>query len=414
MPFSLLLSPTSLSTGIQAVGLALRLLFVMVLASRAGPAILGYFSLLIAIELIAIYAAGFELHTFTTRRYSRNATPRKLRICLATHTWILRYSAALAVCIGTGAAWLFDVNLDAMGYVCFGLVTASGTVTQEIGRYLVLTGKPIRAMMVSFMRSAGWMPVAVFVIDPAQDPIRNILIAWAVASLLAMSWGLYAVHDALSRKLRIRSRYVMRALYLSANYYAGSTMAIVQSNIERFVLQMMLGPAAAGIYSLFQMLANTLSAFIQAGVLNIYLPQLLTAFGRLTSNRRTVLADARRRALIFCLAVSAMILAASVPIMYLIGHTDYLPYWWILPLLLAGQSILMWTQPVHLALYGAHRDRLLLIITGASLLASLGISSALVALAGVAGAAFAPVLVNFAVARARCEAFRRLTARGEA
>ena len=412
MRLSLLFGPTFLSTGIQGAGLAVRLVFVMALAKLASPAMLGYFGLLAATELIAIYAAGFELHTFSTRRYARHACPSQLRICFSAHTWVFRLSAPIAAAIAIGSAWLFDVGLDGTGYACFAVIAITGTLTQEIGRYLVLMGKPIRAMVLYFLRTAGWMPFALFFIGPAHDTIGNILIAWAAGAALSLCWGLHAVRAALSFRMRMRRRYVWHALTRSLNYYAVATAAVVQSNVERFVLQVMLGPTAVGIYSLFLTLANTLTALIQAGVLNIFLPRLLTAFGTLTPDRRDVLRLAMKRALIVCVLMSAMILVASVPIVHLTKHTDYLEYWWILPMLLAGQTILMWTQPVHLALFGAHHDRLLLTITGASQLASLVVSAALIAVAGVAGAAFAPLLVSVSVAIARREAFKRLEARG--
>ena len=414
MRLSLLSGPTVLSAGIQGFGLAVRLVFVMALAKMASPATLGHFGLLTAIELITIYAAGFELHTFTTRRYARHLCPTQLRICFAAHTWMLRFTAALAALIAAGMAWVFGVGLDATGYACFGVVAATGTVTQETSRYLVQMGKPIRSIVLFFLRTTGWMPFALFFIGPQDNSVRNILVAWAIASLLAMCWGLHAVRAALSRNLRMRARYVAHALRRSLSYYAVATASVIQANVERFVLQVLLGPVAVGIYSLFLTLANALTAMIQAGVLNIFLPRLLQAFGAMAADRRAVLQEAMKRALFLCVVMSVMILGASVPIVHLTEHAEYLSYWWILPMLLAGQVILMWTQPIHLALFGAHHDRLLLTITAASLVGSLAVSAALVSMTGIAGAAFAPLIVSLAVAFARRAAFARLEARGEA
>jgi O-antigen/teichoic acid export membrane protein len=411
---SQLFSPTILSTGIHGVGLALRLVFVLVLARQSGPAMLGYFGLLTATEMIAIYAAGFELHTFSTRRYARHAGPSQLRISFALHTWIFRYSAVFAATIAVGTTVLFSVPLDIVGYVCFAVIAAAGAVAQEIGRYLVLMSKPIRAIVLAFLRTAGWMPVVIPFIGSGAEALRSILLCWATASTLAMAWGLHASRAAIPRHLRMRHRYVWHAMGKSLSYYAVATASVVQSNVERFVLQAMLGPVAVGIYSLFLTLANALTAMIQAGVVNIFMPRLLTAFGTMAADRGDVLRSAMKRSLLVCLLMSAMILVGSVPIVKITAHSDYLSYWWILPMLLTGQTILMWTQPEHLALFGAHHDRLLLSITLTSLLVSLGVSAALISLAGVAGAAFAPLVVNLAVAYARHESYKRLTAKGRA
>lgn len=412
MRLSILLSPTVVSTGVHGLGLALRLLFVLILVRQSSPAVLGYFGLLASIEMISIYFAGFELHTFSTRRYARHTCPTQLRICFGAHLRIFRFSAPLAALAGMGAAWIFDVELDALGFACFGVIAATGTVTQEIGRYLVLMRKPVRSMVMSLLRTAVWMPFVIPLIGTEQESLRAILVAWMLASLLAMSWGLHAVRSALSRHLRMRTKYILYALRRSFNYYAVATASVVQSNVERFVLQVMLGPTAVGIYSLFLTLANTLTALIQAGVLNIFLPRLLVSFGGLQPDRRANLDEAMKRALIVCLIMSAVILAMAVPIVQLTRHADYLHYFWVLPALLLGQTILMWTQPVHLALYGAHHDYLLLGITLSALVVSLAVSAVLIGAAGIAGAAVAPVIVSLAVAYARWRAFRRLEASG--
>jgi O-antigen/teichoic acid export membrane protein len=414
MNLSLLRSPTAISTGLHGLGLALRLLFLLVLVRDGSPALLGYFGLLMAIDVIVIYASGFELHTFTTRRYARHANPTQLRICFAVHTRLFRLSVPLAAAFAVAAAWIFDVELDATSYACFGIVAASGTVVQEIGRYLVIMAMPIRAIFLSVLRTAGWMPAVMPMLGGDRDSLRTITIAWAVASVVATVWGLHAVRAAWSRRLRMRTRYVLHALARSLNYYAVATAGVMQTNVERFVLQVMLGPTAVGIYSLFVTLASTLTALVQAGVLNIFLPRLLLAFGSLTANRRAVLSQAMKRALAVSVLMAIVILVASVPITRLTGHDEYLQYWWILPVLLFGQILLAWTQPVHLALYGAHHDRLLLTITMIFLAISLAASASFIGIAGIAGAAVAPVAVNLALAYTRWRAFTRVEARGQA
>jgi O-antigen/teichoic acid export membrane protein len=405
-------SPTVVSTGIHGLGLAVRLLFVMVLVREGSPAVLGYFGLLTAIEMVAIYAAGFELHTFSTRRYAQRPSPSRLRICFAAHTRTFRFSMPLAALIAVSSAWLLDVELDTLGFTCFAVIAATGTVAQETNRYLVILAKPIRAIVMTFLRSAGWMPFVMPFIGAEQHTVRIILTGWLAASVLSTLWGLHAVREALSRRLRIRARYVIHALGRSFNYYFVATLGVVQANVERFVLQIMLGPTAVGIYSLFLTLANTLTALLQTGVLNIFLPRLLLGFGSLLPERAATLSLAVKRALMVCVLMSIVIMVLSVPIVHLTNHASYMEYLWILPVLLVAQSLLMTSQPVHLALYGAHHDRLLLGITVAALVSALLVSVALIQLAGITGAAVAPLLVSAAVAYARWTAYRRLAARG--
>ncbi len=393
------------AASVHATGLAIRLGFMFAVLAWSGPALLGVYGVLTSIELVAIYLAGFEFHTFTTRRYARRPSPRALGRSLAAHRKMLLISTPLAV-IGAGvAAWLLGLNLGWIEFAAFLVVVATGVAVQETVRFIVLIRQPVMSVVVSFIRTAGWQPAALLFLH-VSSPLVPMLLLWATAALLSLVLAVWLLRDAIWRRVHIPIRYLKRGLAEARNYYLTANAQVLQSNLERFVLQTFLGPAAVGVYAFFQNLASTLPALVQSAVLNLWLPNLLEDFGQ----RRPSRFDTLRRAALRAVAVSAVlsvgIVAGAVVLSMLTGHLTYIPMLWMLVVLLAGQILQMWTQPVHLAFYAAHRDRALMILS----LTVLGVSSVmgvlLVRTLGVEGAVMSQVVGGLLLALARFSLFR--------
>lgn len=395
------LGPGLVSMLVHGSGLVFRLSFMLLLLHFSGSAVLGYYGLLVAIEVVVIYLAGFEFHTFTTRRYARRPGVRQLRICAASHQRMLSVSAPLAAVLAIASLLFFRVELAPIDLAAFTIVVVTGVVAQELIRYLVLVGRPVQAVLVTFLRGAAWQPLVVPFVIADTAPIHYTVIAWAGLSTLGTLWALYVMRNAFSRSCRPRRNYLVGGLGASRSYFVIASATVIQGNLERFVLQLMLGPAAVGVFAFYQTLANTLPALISSSILNISLGRLLTSFGQRLADRAEYLRAVIRRCLAASLAISLLICAVAVPLLYVTARTEYLRLWWILPVLLIGQVLTMWTQPIHLALYGGHHDRLLMIVSLIALGASLAMNVTMVELIGLTGAVLAPILVGAGLAITR-------------
>ncbi|WP_309090541.1 oligosaccharide flippase family protein [Phenylobacterium sp.] len=371
----------------------------------SGPALLGVYGVLTSIELVAIYLAGFEFHTFTTRRYARRPSPRALGRSLACHRKMLLVSTPLAV-IGAGlAAWLLGLNLGWVEYLSFLIVVATGVAVQETVRFIVLIHRPVMSVVVSFIRTASWQPAALLCLS-APSPLLPMLALWAVAALMSLVLAAWLLRAALWRRVRIPLRYLAHGLLKGRNYYLTANAAVLQGNLERFVLQTFLGPAAVGVYAFFQSLASTLPALVQSAVLNLWLPSLLKDFGQRRSGRFTTLRRAALRALAVSALLSVGVAVGAAALSLLSGHREYIPLLWMLGVLLVGQIVQVWTQPVHLALYAAHRDRALMILSLTVLAASSVLGILLVRSAGVQGAVMSQLAGGLMLGLARSGLFR--------
>lgn len=390
---------------LHGMGLGIRLCFMFAVLLWSGPALLGKYGLLVSIEVVAIYLAGFEFHTFTTRRYARRPSEESLGRSLAGHRRLLLLSVPLAM-IGSGAAtWALNIGLSALELAAFMVVIATGTIVQDLTRFIVMARNPVMSIAVGFVRQAVWMPVALLFVGLAS-PLQWILLCWAIAAFLSLLLGVWVLRSAVWRPHRIRPNYMLHGLNVARNYHITASASVLQGNMERFVIQSFLGPEAVGIFAFFQNLANTLPAFVQAAVLNLWLPNLLGVFGQVRSERFAILMRVVKRAVAVSLFTSVGILGGSIGLSVLTAHLEYLPQIWILLFLLTGQIAQMATQPVHLALYGAHRDRALMRMSLALLGLSLLLGIVLVAMFGMTGAVVSQLITGLGIASARLGLFR--------
>jgi hypothetical protein len=339
------------SATLHGLTLAVRLAFMLVLLRETSASVLGFYGLLASIELIAIYAAGLELHTFTTRRYAARPSPRRLRIALACHLRVFTFAVPIVSLLATLSLYVLGIPASTTAMACFAMIVATGIVSQEVGRYLVLTHRPALSIAMSFFRTTSWMLFAMLFLDGADGALDIILAAWATAAVAGTILGVALLRGGLLSRIRVRRQYLLAGIFASRGYYVVALASVLQGSVERFVLQVMLGPTSVGIFAFFQTLANTVSALVQAAVLNLELPKLLSAFPNRDAARFSVLRRAMQRSLLIALATAALIALVTAPIVSLTSHPEYADLTWLLGPLLFAQVLTMWTQPIHLALF---------------------------------------------------------------
>jgi O-antigen/teichoic acid export membrane protein len=395
------------SAAIHLLGMGVRMGFMLALASITSTEVVGIYALAGAIESVVIYLAGFELHAFTARRYARSPSPGKLRILAKCHQVMLCVSIPFSVAITLAlASWL---KLGADPWVVGGLVVviAAGMVSQETNRFLLLTRRPLHSAVSAFVRNALWQPVVVVILYLRPADVHAIFVAWALCAVAAAGWTLWLLRAVIGVHARLRMNYLKAGLRNARGYYAISSLGIAQSNLERFALQLLLGPAAVGVFAFFQTIANTIPSLVQAGLLNVMLPNILERFARRDPERFSYLRAESRKILWVCAGLGLALCVVTVPMIYSLGRAEYIQGFAMLPVLIVASSLVSSTQPMHLALYASHKDRVLLLLGGFSLAGSLILNLALIPVLGLAGAVVTPLVINVLVASVRRAAFNK-------
>ena len=394
--------------GTHGTGLVIRLVFLLGLLHYSTPSVVGKFGLLTSIEAVSIYFSGMEFHTFAARRYMKAATPRRLRILMRAHMFLVAITAPATAVIGAFATIALKMELSASLILIFAVALLMGAILQEMGRYLILNKRPVSSIVLSVLRTAAWQPAALLLILLGKEPMLAIVGSWASMAFAAATWSLWTMRHELRARSRFRLSYIRSGLWKARTYYGISALSTLQGNLERFVLQLFLGPASVGVFSYFQTLANTMPSLIQAAILNLSLPHLLAKFSQRAPDRWAYQRQVAKQSALASLAVGAIICALAVPLTTVVSKHDYQSGLWMLPILLLAQVLLVWTQASHLALYAAHRDAVLLGFAALALAASAVLNLSLIPLLGVAGAVVAPLLVACLIAWARQRSLRAL------
>lgn len=402
------------SSYIHATSLAIRMGFILGLVHLTSADLVGLYALATSIETVVVYLAGLEFHTFTARRYAVSVGRAKLRVLISSHRRLLLVTAPLAAIIGAAIAVVLSLTHDWLSLGLLAVLLATSAVAQELGRYLNLTCHPIQSVLLNMLRTAAWQPIALlFVSSQSTYSLRILLCLWAASTMVGVAWAGFLLRDLWWSFAPCHFRYLLRGLKESSAYYAIASLTVLQSNLERFILQLLLGPSIVGIYSFFQMLSNTLAALVQTAILNIALPSILTRFGSRETDRFEYLANVRKRVLQVCSVTGAAVFALTVPLTSFLSKPDYMTQLWLLPVLIVAQVIMMWTQPIHLALYAARHDRLLVGLMAGALAGSLVLNFAFIELLGLSGAVIAPFVMCMTIAIFRVRFMTQLQAKGE-
>jgi O-antigen/teichoic acid export membrane protein len=394
--------------GTHGTGLLIRLGFLLGLLHYSTPSVVGKFGLLTSIEAVSIYFAGMEFHTFTARRYMKAVTPRRLRILMRAHLYLVAITAPATAAIGACATIFLKMELPATIILIFAIALLMGAILQEMGRYLILNKRPVSSIVLSMLRTAAWQPAALLLILAGKEPVLAIVGSWTSMVIAAAMWSIWTMRHQLHARSRFRLSYIRSGLWKARTYYGISALSTLQGNLERFVLQFFLGPASVGVFSYFQTLANTMPSLVQAAILNLSLPHLLAKFGQRDPDRWAYRSRVARQCLLAAAGVCVVICALAVPLTTVVSKHDYQSNLWMLPILLLGQMLLVWTQVSHLALYASHRDSALFGFAVLALAASAVLNLSLVPLLGIAGATVAPLLVACLIAWARQRTLRTL------
>lgn len=389
------------TAAIQGTSLLAKLLFLLALARNSNTKVIGAYGLAVSIESLSIYLAGFEFHTFTARRYGRHRGTTTAESITAANIYAGWFFAILAFLISALLSTLFRLSEFPSTIILLSLSISFSTVSQEIGRYLILKERPAASLLVGFCRTSLWqIAVLPFIENDILMPQR-LFIFWFLGASASLTYGWLLTKAHIKTKLSLKRKYIFEGIRQSRIYYALSCATIMQDNASRFTLQGVLGPQSLGVFTFYQTLCNTITSICQASVLNIALPHILKEFGGRKPARFTLLRKTCTQSTAVSLIFGFVVLALSPYIAEFTGKSEILSRWEILPILVVAQILTMTTQPLHLALYAASKDRQIAVLTILSMITSLVLNVLLVTSLGVLGAALSYLISAAILSTAR-------------
>lgn len=352
----------AVSVLLRGLMLAGKFLFMLALARYTTPATVGVYALVVTVVTMLVYLIGAELHAYTTREVVNpdKGTERDLHI--QNHGRFVLVGCLLSLPL----AWLVLEWLNIRQQVSMGLLTLllfGEVLCQELGRYLLVFGRPVAGHLLQLIRGAAWMPLAMALLH-TQEPISAInatLASWALGCALASLFGLWHLRSFLRVRQQFTWPWVQEAFKGSRHYFAVAMLTHVQAYADRFILQLHMGESQVGLLTFFQSFANTTQAFVQTGVISILMPKLLLATQR--HDWPGVRSTARHMMFIslgIAIAISMALLIGMPLVLKLVSHPEYEALIGVFPWLLLGNLIVIAGLIPHLRLYALHQDSLLM------------------------------------------------------
>jgi O-antigen/teichoic acid export membrane protein len=336
-----------------------KMLILLFLAKRLSTSALGVYALAVTTLSLATYLLGFEFYVFNMRELL--ATDAKHAAHLVRDQFMfhsLCYALLLPVSyvlarygvIPTELSWAF-LPLLLTEHVC-----------QEGYRLLLTLSRPVLANLTLFLRSTFWVLVlmAADALHLCRVALPTVWAMWLSADILCVllmaSW---VPRQTWSHAFAppVNWKWIRKGVAVSIQYLFISAAYLLAQNIPRYILQYYHGAATLGVFFFFASMANTLYTLIEAAVISVVQPKLITAYAMPTPSVFSNLLLETAAAVLGCAGLLAVALHVSLPaLLRVLNKPDLIAQRGVLIILLAGVFALAASYIPHVVLFVRRRD----------------------------------------------------------
>jgi O-antigen/teichoic acid export membrane protein len=311
--------------------------------------------------------------------------------CVATSVYALMLALAVLAIIGLGASELWPLVIVIMLFEHFG---------NDIFQLLSNLERPLLANTTVFLRGTAWIlvyvPIAIW--EPNFRSITVLFEFWLAGSASAFLLFVWASRswpwkDAFLRPFE--TAWIIRTARSAFILYISDLSFIASQYLDRYLVTLFLGLKVAGVYFLYWSAANAVSTFVSIAVLQIQRPRLIKAHhdGGTPVHRRLTASFMKTTTL--ATAVFSIVIGSAfhilLPFLKQPAVADYLGAFW---LIMAGMALRNIADFGAMALFTAHRDRIMT-LTNVAAVSLLTLAQALLLpVAGLYGAG-AAILFTF-------------------
>lgn len=324
-----------------------------------SPVEVGVYGLLTATVAYGLYFVGLDFYTFTTRELAGHEKcvwgallKNQMVLSLGLYCLVLPFLVLLFI---TGllpwgiAQWFF--LLLVLEHIC-----------QELTRFFVAASEQLASSIVLFLRQGMWAIsiVALMLFDEGSRNLDTVFSAWVLACLIAIAFSLikFKKMGIAGWLSKIDRAWIWRGVKVAAPFLLATLALRGVFTVDRYWMQIIGGLELVGAYVLFVGVANTLMAFLDAGVFSFAYPGMISAY---KNHKPREFRLKVREMLVLTLAFSVVFsVVSSVLLPSLLdwlGKGVYLEnealfYWLLLAAILNAFSMIP-----HYALYSQQHDR---------------------------------------------------------
>lgn len=327
---------------------------------------MGTYGLFAASVNYSLYLVGLDYYTYANREIL--ARPKK--------DWpIIIRDQAIFYCIAYVIAlpmlfliFIIDVlNWKYIGW--FYLVLTLEHLAQEAYRLLVVFQQPLKAGIVLFIRAGSWAYVILFIMikNPGTRFLTTVLAGWASGCFLCLIVSFfifYRLDWASVKQVSPNWAWIRRGIRISLPFFFSTLALRGMYTFDRYFLKYFWGESAVGVYTFYAGIANVVQYFIDAAIVVIYYPKLVSSYRLGDIKNYLIYLRQMTFAIFFAVVILAGFLGLFIwPFLDYIDKSAYsekISVFWIL--LFANGVITLGYIP-HYALYAVGRDKDIVIAT---------------------------------------------------
>lgn len=333
------------------------------LARWLEPRDLGLYGLLAASIGYLLYLVGLEFHAYVTRQLIGVSSPQQTLLVRDQYSL---YLALYALVVPFGLL-LFQMELLPWSLaVWFFPLLLLEHLAQELNRTLLALDEQNLASLILFCRSGCWCLLAIAVMwrFPGARDLDVVLWAWALGAALACGIGLWRMAQLNRSALaaNVHWRWILRGVRSALPFLVATLVIKALFAIDRYWVQALGGLEVLGAYTLFVGIANSLAAFLDAGLVVYAYPKIVGA-AKAADN-----ADFHRRmrrfsrqVVVATTVLALVVLVLAAPIVGWLGNGIYLDHLYLLKWLLLALALYSYGMVPHIGLYARGNDRAIIL-----------------------------------------------------
>jgi len=306
---------------VRAMALAFRFALAFYVVSVLGLKSAGIFGLSSGLVAIVPAVVGWGLNYHVARAVV-GSTPASAAPLVRNRLIITMVSLCgftiLALCYMV--FWLPPAMWATFALII--ILTWIETVGLDLQLPLIGLDMAFEATFIQFVRTALWIPpiVVLGVVSPACRSLNMIFLSWigfGILSLIVLAFMLRKWDLRHQLTAPVQFGWAVERIRGSWYIYLSDLGLVGFSFVDRYIVSLMLGLVATGIYSFYWSITNALQTLIATAVVQVALPKVVTLF------RASDIAGWRRelrRQLVKTVALSATLGAGIIAMTWIIIH----------------------------------------------------------------------------------------------
>ena len=352
----------TLNISLRLVTLAIRFVFIIVLAKFLPVAEMGNYGYLTALVGYFIYIAGFEYYTFANRELIKNRDEKDSNMIF---NQLVIYFFGYVIFVPILVFFLNLAKFD--GRVIFLIVSLSilEHLCQEWNRILISIEKVTNATFVLFFRGGAWAIIAslIIFIYPSTRTLDFILITWLLSLLLALLISFYSTPKKFL-KCKLESSIIFKGLIACFTLFVASIATRGLVTFDRIVIEIISTKEILAAYSVYATIGNAVIATVDTAIVSFMFPKIIfAAQSRNIENFQDQLRVFSKGCILVSITTSMIVIILMDNILTWYANEAYSNYKSLFYGFLVFCMINVFSLPSHIALYALNRDKLILIST---------------------------------------------------